>query len=111
MTLAVARTWMVLLLIGAYRIGRCAVAWVGLMHWVGAPWAVAMVLLAVVLRWRVLLQIVAALTFVTLWHWPALLAVIVVAPRLVTILPGLIRTWSARRRHPRPRWSPVEDSG
>lgn len=107
---AVARTWLVLLLIGTYRLGRCAVALVGLTHWLGVPWASALVLLAVLLRWTVLLQIGAALTLVTLWHWPALLAVTAVAPRLVTILPGLIRTWGASRRHPRPRWSPVEEA-
>jgi len=108
--LAVARTWLVLLLIAAYRLGRCAVAVVGLTHWLGLPWASALVLLAVLLRGPLLLQIGAALTLVALWHWPALLAVIAVAPRLVTILPGLIRTWGASRRHPRPRWSPAEEA-
>jgi hypothetical protein len=108
--LAVARTWLVLLLIATYRLGRCVVVFAGLTHWLGAPWASALVLLVVLLRWTVLLQIGAALTLVTLWHWPALLAVIAVAPRLVTILPGLIRTWGASRRHPRPRWSPVEEA-
>jgi hypothetical protein len=107
---AVARAWLVLLLIGAYRLGRCAVVLVGLTHWVGLPWASALVLPAVLLRWTVLLQIGAALTLAALWRWPALLAVIAVAPRLVTILPGLIRTWSASRRHPRPRWSPAEEA-
>ena len=109
-SVAVARTWLVLLLIAAYRLGRCAVAFVGLTHWLGVPWASALVLLAVLLRWKVLLQILVVLTLVTLWHWPALLAVIAVAPRLVTILPGLLRTWGASRRHPRPRWSPVEEA-
>ena len=39
------------------------------------------------------------------WHWPVLLALIVAAPRLVLMLPGLISTFLASRRHPRPRWS------
>lgn len=106
--LAVVRTWLVLLLIGAYRLGRCAVAWIGLTHWLGAPWASALVLLVVLLRSTLLLQIGAALTLVALWHWPSLLALLAVAPRLLTVLPGLIRTWGAKVRHPRPRWSAVE---
>jgi len=107
---AVARTALVLLLIGTYRLGRCAVVLVGVAHWLGAPGASALVLLAVLLRWNVLLQIGAALTLVTLWHWPASLAVIAVAPRLISMLPGLIRTWGASRRHPRPRWSSVAEA-
>ncbi len=109
--LAVLRTWLALLLIGAYRLGRCAVALIGLTHWLGAPWASGLLLLAVLLRGTLLLQIGAALTLVVLWHWPALLALFTVAPRLLTILPGLIRTWGASARHPRPRWSPVEKAG
>jgi hypothetical protein len=40
-----------------------------------------------------------------LWHWPLLVALIVAAPRLVLMLPGLMSTFLASRRHPRPRWS------
>ena len=105
--LAVIRTWLALLLIGVYRLGRCAVALLGLAHWLGAPWAIVLVLLAVLLRWTVLLQIGAALALILWWHWPALLALIAVAPRLITVLPGLVRTWGARVRHPRPRWRPA----
>jgi len=103
--LALARTWLVLLLLGAYRLARCAVALVGTAHWLGAPWAVVLVLVVALMRWTLLLQIGAALTLILWSHWPALLALIVVAPRLLAILPGLIRTWGARVRHPRPRWS------
>lgn len=109
--LAVVRTWLVLLLIAAYRLGRCAAAWLGCVHWLGAPWATGLVLLAVLLRWTLLLQIGAALALVVLWHWPALLALLAVAPRLLTVLPGLIRTWSSTVRHPRPRWSPEQKVG
>jgi len=103
--LAVVRTWLVLLLIGAYRLGRCTVALIGLTYWLGAPVAIGWVLLAVLMRWTLLLQVGAALALIEAWHWPALLAVLIVAPRLLTILPGLIRTWGASVRHPRPRWS------
>jgi hypothetical protein len=40
-----------------------------------------------------------------LWDCPLLVALIVAAPRLVLMLPGLISTFLASRRHPRPRWS------
>src|SRR5581483_12021250 len=33
--LATIRTWLALLLIGAYRLARCAVALLGLAHWLG----------------------------------------------------------------------------
>lgn len=108
---AVVRTWLVLLLIGAYRLGRCAVALIGLTHWLGAPAGIGLVLLAVLLRWRVALQIAAAVAMVALWRWPAWAALLAAAPRLLTILPGLIRTWGASLRHPRPRWSPAEKAG
>jgi hypothetical protein len=105
MSFAAVRTWLVLALIGAYRLTRCAVVWVGAAHALGAPWASALVLLAACARWTVLLQIGAAATLIALWGWPAPLALIIVAPRLITVLPGLIRTWGASVRHPRPRWS------
>lgn len=104
-SLAVGRTWLVLLLIGGYRLARCAVAFIGAAQWLGAPWAGVVVLLVVFARWTVLLQIGAALALIAYWHWPALLALIAVAPRVVGILPGLIRTWGASVRHPRPRWN------
>jgi hypothetical protein len=75
-------------------------------HWFGLPWAAILVLLAACARWTVLLQLGAALTLIRWWHWPAVLALVAVAPRAITMLPGLIRTFGASVRHPRPRWSP-----
>jgi hypothetical protein len=108
---ALVRTALALALIGAYRLSRCAVAFIGLAHALGLPWGSALMLLAVLLRWTPLLQIGAALTLIALWHWLALLSLIAVAPRLLTVLPGLIRAWGARVRHPRPRWSPAPTAG
>lgn len=105
--LALARSGLLLLLLGAYRLARCALVWIGIGHGLGPLWATALVLLALLMRWRLLLQAAAALTLIAWWHWPVPLALLVVAPRLVTVLPGLIRTWGASVRHPRPRWSAV----
>jgi len=50
-----------------------------------------------------------------LWLVPGLpllsflaLALIVAAPRLILVLPGLISTFLASRRHPRARWSTIK---
>ncbi len=87
-----------------YPLVRCAVAAVGLMHWPGGGWGVAALLVAVCLRWTLPWQVAALLTLVRLWHWPILAALVCVAPRLVMILPGLVSSWLATLRHPRPRW-------
>jgi hypothetical protein len=54
------------------------------------------------------LQIAVLFGALTAWHWPPALAVIVAAPRLILVLPGLISTFLASRRHPRARWSSVK---
>ena len=61
---AVVRTWLALLLIGAYRLARCAMALLGVAHWLGAAWAIALVLLAALMRWTVLLQVGAAVALI-----------------------------------------------
>jgi hypothetical protein len=101
---AAGRTSLAVLLLVLYPLGRCAVAAVGLMHWLGAGWGSAALLVAVCLRWTVLWQLAALLTLVRLWHWPILAALPCVAPRLVLVLPGLVSSWLATLRHPRPRW-------
>jgi hypothetical protein len=77
----------------------------GLAQVIGVGWAIAVVL--GLLLWGFLLPLQIAVFFGALlvWHWPLLLALVVAAPRLVLMLPGLISTFLAARRHPRPRWS------
>jgi hypothetical protein len=72
---------------------------------VGQAWAI--VLVAVLLLCGLMLPLRIAVFFgaLTVWHWPVLVALIVAAPRLLLMLPGLISTFLASRRHPRPRWS------
>jgi hypothetical protein len=72
---------------------------------VGQAWAI--VLVAVLLLSGLMLPLRIAVFFgaLAVWHWPVLVALIVAAPRLLLMLPGLISTFLASRRHPRPRWS------
>jgi hypothetical protein len=101
---AAGRSLLAVLLLVLYPLARCAVAAVGLVHWLGAGWGIAALLVAVCLRWTVLWQVAALLTLVRLGHWPILAALLCVAPRLLMILPGLVSSWLATLRHPRPRW-------
>jgi len=94
-----------LLLLWAYRLGRCALALLALAHAFGSSWAILLVLVLLVVRltWGIRLAAMAGLML--LWHWPWWVALPVAAPRLLLVLPGLSRWGLARLRHPRPRWS------
>lgn len=76
----------------------------GLAQILGQGWAVLSVALLLACGWLLPLQIAAFFGAWAVWHWPAPAAVIVAAPRLVLVLPGLVSTLLARWRHPRPRW-------
>jgi hypothetical protein len=103
---AEARGYLALLLLALYPLARCALAVLALAQWIGVAGALALVLVLAAGRATVLIQLAACIALVRVAHWPAWVAVIAVAPRLVLILPGLINTWLASRRHPRPPWSP-----
>ncbi|HEX4051261.1 MAG TPA: hypothetical protein VHY19_10315 [Steroidobacteraceae bacterium] len=94
----------VLVLCWLYRLGRCVVAGLGLAALIGPALAAGAVLLCAGLRLQWGLRILAAFALWRLWHWPVWVAVPAAAPRLLLMLPGLITTWLARLRHPRPRW-------
>ncbi|HEX4376472.1 MAG TPA: hypothetical protein VHZ99_04905 [Steroidobacteraceae bacterium] len=51
------------------------------------------------------LQLAALVGLIWIWRLPVLVAVLLAVPRIVLILPGLVATWLAGRRHPRLRWS------
>jgi hypothetical protein len=80
----------------------------GLAEFVGVDWAIALALALLLCGLLLPLRIAVVYGAVTLWHWPLVLAVILAAPRLILMLPGLISTYLAGRRHPRPRWRPFE---
>jgi len=91
-----------------FRAGRVALSVAYLWMDVGPVWAVA-ALAALLLRLSLPIRAGVFLGAINLLHWPWLVALILAAPRLFTILPGLLATQIARRRHPRPLWpSPAE---
>lgn len=94
--------WLVLV---AYRLGRCAVALLGLAVLVGNVWAAALVVLAAAGGCNWLLRAAACFALLRLWHWPWPLAVLAAAPRLALVLPGLVTPLLAHWRHPRPLWA------
>jgi hypothetical protein len=77
----------------------------GLAQIFGVDWAMVVAIALLALGFILPLQIAVFFGALTVWHWPVALAVIVAAPRLILVLPGLISTFLASRRHPRPRWS------
>jgi hypothetical protein len=95
--LALAALW-------AYRLARAIVAFLGLASWLGSAWALAILVLAVAFRLHWVLRAAAFLALLLLWHWPWWVALPLAMPRAVLMLPGLISTAVARRRHPRPVW-------
>jgi hypothetical protein len=95
-------------LLAAVSALRLWLATLGLAQLIGVDWAIALAL-GLLLTGTVLpLQIAVFFGALLVWHWPALLALMVAAPRLILMLPGLISTFLAGRRHPRPRWSSVK---
>jgi hypothetical protein len=99
------RGFVVLLLLWLYRLARCVVAGLGLVAWAGPLLAAVLVFACAILELQWALRILAALALWRLWHWPAWVAALVAAPRLLLVLPGLITACLARLRHPRPRWA------
>ena len=77
----------------------------GLVYAVGIVWALPLAAVALWLRLFRLLQLGVLLAAVALWHLPIWLALLLAVPRAFLMLPGLISTYLASRRHPRPRWS------
>jgi hypothetical protein len=91
--------------LAAFVLMRIWIAALGLETLVGPAWAVVLVALLLLSGLMLPLRIAVFFGALAVWHWPVLLALIVAAPRLVLMLPGLISTFLASRRHPRPRWS------
>jgi hypothetical protein len=91
--------------LAAFVLLRIWIGILGLAALVGPAWAI--VLVAVLLLSGLMLALRIAVFFgaLAVLHWPVLVALIVAAPRLLLMLPGLISTFLASRRHPRPRWS------
>jgi hypothetical protein len=88
----------------AWRVARVWIGVLGLAQLLGLPWAVIAIAALVLTDATIPVRLCAAVGAVMVWHWPVAAAVIFAAPRLVLVLPGVISTWLADRRHPRPVW-------
>ena len=88
--------------LGGVWIAAATVALAVPLTWAGAAVTIAVLLLSRSFR---ALQLGALVGLIWIWHVPVVLAVLIAAPRLVLVLPGLIATYLAARRHPRLRWS------
>ena len=84
---------------------RLWVGVLGLAQLVGLVWAIALALGLLLAGWLPGLQVAVFFGALMVWHWPLPLALLLAAPRLILMLPGLISTFLASRRHPRARWS------
>jgi hypothetical protein len=71
----------------------------------GLPGALLVVAILLLSRSFRALQLAAFVGLVWIWHVPVILAAILAVPRVLLVLPGLISTFLAGRRHPRLRWS------
>ncbi|MFI4869804.1 MAG: hypothetical protein ACHQDD_10725 [Steroidobacterales bacterium] len=91
--------------LAAFMLLRLWLGVLGLAAVIAVPWAIVVAVALLLCRLTLPLQTAMFVGAFTAWHWPLLPAVIVAAPRLVLVLPGLISTFLAGRRHPRPRWS------
>jgi len=91
--------------LAAFVLMRIWIGVLGLSALVGPTWAIVLVAALLLSGLMLPLRIAVFYGALAVWHWPVLLALIVAAPRLVLMLPGLISTFLASRRHPRPRWS------
>jgi len=72
---------------------------------IGTGWAMVttLALLLAGVLWP--LRVAVFFGALVLWHWPLPAALVIALPRLILVLPGLIATLLASKRHPRPRWT------
>jgi hypothetical protein len=96
---------LLLLALAGFTVLRLWIAVLGLAQGIGVVWAVVLALALLLSGWLLPLQIAVFLGALMVWHWPLPLALVVAAPRLILVLPGLISTFLASKRHPRARWS------
>ena len=87
---------------GATWLWACVV---GLAYALGTGWALLVVAMLLWLRFFVPLQLAALFGAIVVWHLTVLLALLLAAPRIFLMLPGMVSTFLAARRHPRARWS------
>jgi hypothetical protein len=90
--------------IALFRIGRLVLGVWYLWGQAGPVWAGLAALLLLLFRFSWPVRIGVFLAAVNVLHWPWFFALVLAAPRLFTMVPGLCATQLARWRHPRPLW-------
>jgi hypothetical protein len=106
----VVRTVAILALAGFYALRGWA-GFIGFQYMVGLAWALGLVAALLWLRFTALLQLGVLVGAMAVWRWPIVVALFLAAPRIFLVLPGLISTFLASRRHPRARWQAKESLG
>jgi len=97
----------VLSVLAAFRAMRFVIGVIGLQQQLGVTCAVIGAACLLLLRFTPPIRIGAFLAAMSLWRWPWYAALILAAPRVLLVLPGLVSTFLAERRHPRPIWPSV----
>jgi hypothetical protein len=93
------------LLLTAFAVLWLAACVTGLSLIAGLLWGVLIGAVLAWLRFSWLLQLAVGFGAWSAWRWPMAAAVLLAAPRIVLVLPGLVSSYLANLRHPRARWS------
>lgn len=96
--------------LAVFRLGRVVLGTIGLWQLLGPVWAVAGLAALILLRFTLPVRIGVVLAAVYLWSLPWIAALLLAAPRILLMLPGLISTALARLRHPRPVWRGIDSA-
>lgn len=96
--------------LAVFRLGRVVLGTIGLWQLLGPVWAVAGLAALILLRFTLPVRIGVVLAAVYLWSLPWMAALLLAAPRILLMLPGLISTALARLRHPRPVWRGIDSA-
>jgi hypothetical protein len=94
----------------AIRLARLVIGIIGLHHEFGIACAILGAACLLLFRFTWFIRLGAFLALVGLWRWPWFVALMFAAPRVVLMIPGLLSTAVAKRRHPRPLWRGVHTS-
>lgn len=90
--------------LAVFRLGRIVLGAIGLWQLLGPVWAIPALASLLLWRFTIPLRVGVVLAAVHLWSLPWIVALLLAAPRIPLMLPGLIATALARLRHPRPVW-------
>ncbi len=94
--------------LAVFRLGRVVLGTIGLWQLMGPTWAVAGLASLILLRLTILVRIGVVLAAADIWALPWIVALLLAAPRIPLMLPGLVSTALARLRHPRPVWRGID---